>query len=574
MRAPLLLLAAMACEDAKPSDSAAPGTTTTGTTDDLQTRDSDGDGHPDVADCGPADPTVYPGAPETCNRIDDDCDGTPDNSPVDPITVYTDHDGDGFGDPTTATAACQASIGESTRADDCDDTDPLVHPDATEVCWSGKDEDCDGDPGFCGPTGTLTPGALTARWSGAAGDLLGTRVVWSAHPSGEGPAVLVAGAPGARAGAGGVMVLDTPLAGGGVVEPTIGGSGVDRLGTGLFAPGDVDGDGFPDLLVGATGAHGARGTVQLFAGGVDGWDTVRAVVSGGSVGDGAGHVVSAGDTNGDGSVDLAVGIPGEISGGLRGAVAVVSGPLSSMDPHLSSATATVRGDTPGGRTGYSLAMDHDLDGDGLADLVVGAPREGAGRFAIFLGPVSGTTTLADADHRYDSDGTAFELGQDVAWLGDTDGDGAPDLAVSAPGGSLNGAVLVFYGADIQAAGAVLDSAAVGAAVLGTQYSAGGVAPIGDVNGDGLPDVHAGGPGIHWSPLAGGIDADEADLWLTAETTADGRDVPGWLPAHLGPGAHPDLDEDGYAEVIFAGPGLAPSGRTAAGELQVLSPAGF
>ena len=51
-------------------------------------------------------------------------------------------------------------------------------------------------------------------------------------------------------------------------------------------------------------------------------------------------------------------------------------------------------------------------------------------------------------------------------------------------------------------------------------------------------------------------------------------MPGWLPAAVGPGASPDLNADGLAEVIFAGPALAPSGQTLAGEVQVLSPAGY
>ena len=76
MRAPLLLVLAMACggtsKTAPPGDSAE-------AVPDTGYRDSDGDGHPDVADCGPADPSVFPGARETCNAIDDDCDGDVDD---------------------------------------------------------------------------------------------------------------------------------------------------------------------------------------------------------------------------------------------------------------------------------------------------------------------------------------------------------------------------------------------------------------------------------------------------------------------------------------------------------------
>ena len=140
---------------------------------DLTTRDTDNDGHPDVADCGPADPTVYPGARELCNLIDDDCDGIADNNPVDPILLYIDEDGDGFGDATSVFEDCRAEEGETTRPDDCDDRDADVNPDEEEVCWSGKDDDCDGEPGFCGPSGRPTTVALTARWPGDAGHRTG-----------------------------------------------------------------------------------------------------------------------------------------------------------------------------------------------------------------------------------------------------------------------------------------------------------------------------------------------------------------------------------------------------------------
>ena len=82
--------------------------------------DSDGDGWNDDEDCAPEDPTIHPGAPESCNGIDDDCDGAvpPDEA---------DLDGDGF-------MVCDG---------DCDDADGALHPGAAEQC-NGIDDDCDG----------------------------------------------------------------------------------------------------------------------------------------------------------------------------------------------------------------------------------------------------------------------------------------------------------------------------------------------------------------------------------------------------------------------------------------------
>ncbi len=90
---------------------------------DCVDTDVDGDGVANIDDCDPLDATVYPGAPEICDGLDNDCDGVAD--PPD------DDDGDGFFD-----AVCGGA--------DCDDDDPTIHPDADEVCGDGIDQDCDG----------------------------------------------------------------------------------------------------------------------------------------------------------------------------------------------------------------------------------------------------------------------------------------------------------------------------------------------------------------------------------------------------------------------------------------------
>lgn len=75
-------------------------------------------------DCHDGDATVYPGAPETCDGVDEDCDAIIDNDPVDPPTWYADADGDGYGDATTTLSACAAPPGYLADDQDCDDADP------------------------------------------------------------------------------------------------------------------------------------------------------------------------------------------------------------------------------------------------------------------------------------------------------------------------------------------------------------------------------------------------------------------------------------------------------------------
>ncbi|MFZ5480314.1 MAG: putative metal-binding motif-containing protein [Myxococcota bacterium] len=93
-------------------------------------------------DCDDASASVFPGAPETCNDLDDDCDGSVDDgAPGD--TWYADADGDGYGDPVLTTEDCSAPVGYVGTAGDCDDTSAGVNPAATETC-DGEDDDCDG----------------------------------------------------------------------------------------------------------------------------------------------------------------------------------------------------------------------------------------------------------------------------------------------------------------------------------------------------------------------------------------------------------------------------------------------
>ncbi len=141
--------------------------------------DGDGDGYGDASttsdaceapsgyiaddtDCDDSDADISPAGTETCDGIDNDCDGLvdDDDSPVTGTTTwYLDSDGDGWGDPRTTTSTCDQPSGwvGGTLASDCDDTDATISPDATEIC-DGIDNDCDGlvDDDDSPVTGTST----------------------------------------------------------------------------------------------------------------------------------------------------------------------------------------------------------------------------------------------------------------------------------------------------------------------------------------------------------------------------------------------------------------------------------
>jgi len=99
----------------------------------------------DATDCDDGDATINPDAAESCDSVDNDCDGTVDEDDAsDASTWYADADGDGYGDATSTTAACSVPSGYLADDTDCDDTRSSVNPDEDELC-NGRDDDCDGD---------------------------------------------------------------------------------------------------------------------------------------------------------------------------------------------------------------------------------------------------------------------------------------------------------------------------------------------------------------------------------------------------------------------------------------------
>ncbi|MFN7143731.1 MAG: putative metal-binding motif-containing protein, partial [Myxococcota bacterium] len=112
--------------------------------------DLDGDGYDSCgADCDDADPAVSPAGVETCDGVDQDCDGAVDDDATDALTFYADADGDGYGDVTRRLAACELPVGYATVDGDCDDADAAYNPGALEPdCTDPADYNCDGATGY------------------------------------------------------------------------------------------------------------------------------------------------------------------------------------------------------------------------------------------------------------------------------------------------------------------------------------------------------------------------------------------------------------------------------------------
>jgi hypothetical protein len=215
---------------------------------------------------------------------------------------------------------------------------------------------------------------------------------------------------------------------------------VDLLGTAVAYTADFDGDGRSDLLIGSPGDYYEKGRAGIYSSASGA--LIREWV--GSVdGDSFGScVASAGDVDGDGVCDVAIGAPFSIAPGLTfGALFVYSGRTGSQIRALTSTTAA------NNYYGTSLAAIGDVDGDGVPDLVSsnlnGGGIQATGAVAVISGRTGATL------HTNFSPNGSYEFGKQVAAAGDVDGDGTPDYLVTSPNdpsaGGRVGAAYVYSG---------------------------------------------------------------------------------------------------------------------------------
>ncbi len=340
-----------------------------------------------------------------------------------------------------------------------------------------------------------------------------------------------------------------------------------------LAIGDVDGDGFRDVVAGASTDDAAApdaGAVFVFRGpGLTSVLTLLQPVP--QTGAAFGSSLAVGDVNGDGFDDLLVGAAADDAGPLAnaGAAFVFLGPglttvLSLAEP-VPEAYALF---------GSSIAAG-DVDGNGAADVVVGAYAadvgavQNAGEAFVFLGPGLGTILpLADPIPEYDA-----RFGVSVA-TGDIDGDGLEEVLVGAyyadQGGLLvnAGQAFVFFGPGLTTVLPLADPTPVDYGSFGYSVAAG------DVSGDGLVDVVVGSP----LSSAGGLpSAGEALVFLGPGLTTIlslTQPAPQGNAQFGAPVATGDVDGDGFEDVVVGARLTVVGGVYAAGEAFVFRGPGF
>ena len=333
----------------------------------------------------------------------------------------------------------------------------------------------------------------------------------------------------------------------------------DRLGRSVDGIGDINSDGFDDILIGASSASEIFGQGEayivygkasgfaptLVAGDLDG---VVGTALGGITYSAFGQAVSnAGDVNGDGVDDLIIGAQTRNVGGESqvGASYVLYGQVGGFGASVNFTTLdgtngfAIEGADAGDRTGIAVDGGGDINGDGFDDLLIGAYRADSGAYsdngAVYVvfgdgAPVTPTVDLASLDGAngfvMEGNANSLRIGQSIAFIGDINNDGLDDFAVGVKDASPNGITVagqvhVVFG---QAGGGFpanldlfsldgTDGFTINGAAIGDRIGE-TVAAAGDVNADGIDDLIIGG-----SRQAIIVYGDDAGFAATLEVSA-------------------------------------------------------
>ncbi|WP_160150464.1 FG-GAP-like repeat-containing protein [Nonomuraea solani] len=379
----------------------------------------------------------------------------------------------------------------------------------------------------------------------------------------------------------------------------------DRFGAALAA-GDFNKDGHTDLAVGspgeAVGSAAKAGAIAVFPGGSGGlsggnWFDQTTGDGGDEAGDTFGTALAAGDLNGDGYADLAIGVPGEIPAAETakgGSIYVYKGSSSGIVKGWAAKQEDAGGSTEAGdRFGASLAAGN-VTGSGHADLIVGAPAEApgsdpAGSGGIYIIPGAASGKAAGFGMTQEGNGGGNEAGDNFGAtlvIGNFDKDGYADLAVGVPGevqgtDVKSGSVVVLPGAatKLDTAFWLQESGGAEEAAAGDRFGA--TLASGDADRDGHADLIIGAPGKSYGPAGAGVAflfrggprrANSTVSLTTGRriTQIDAGDVNEGGDNFGSAAALADFNGDGKGEAVIGAAGEGLSGRPTSGTAVSLS----